>query len=248
MSKLAGCVAVVTGAGRGLGAALAIALADAGCRMILCGRDVGALGETAASVKTRGGPDCDVVALDLSDSSSVASALGAIKLRHQTIDILINSGAMWLEGRSGAYSPEEVAGVIGSAVTGTFLLTQGLLPLLYTSLRPDILTIGSTSGLPNAALQNVSVPFYAAKRAQSALVDGLRQQLAGTAVRSMIINPPDLDDVSPMESEWETSSERKNGQRATNRDIVDAAIFALTRPRHVTLSITVDAAIGGVFS
>jgi NADP-dependent 3-hydroxy acid dehydrogenase YdfG len=248
MSNLAGCVAVVTGAGRGLGAALAIALADAGCRMVLCGRDANALGETAASVKTRGGRDSDVVVLDLADAKSVALAVGAIEGRHPTVDILVNSGAMWLEGRSEHYSADEVAGVIGSAVVGTFLLTQGLLPLLHASPRPDILTIGSTSGLPNAALQNVSVPFYAAKRAQTALVDGFQQQLAGTSVRSMIINPPDLDDMSPMEPAWEASPERKKGQRATNRDIVEAAIFALTRPRHVTLSITVDAAAGGVFS
>jgi NADP-dependent 3-hydroxy acid dehydrogenase YdfG len=231
-----------------LGAALAIALSDVGCRVVLCGRDSGALGETAASIKTRGGRDCDVVVLDLADSKSVALAVSAIGRRHSTVDILVNSGAMWLESRSEHYSAEEVAGVIGSAVIGTFLLTQGLLPLLHASSRPDILTIGSTSGLPNAALQNVSVPFYAAKRAQTALADGFQQQLAGTSVRSMIINPPDLDDMSPIEPAWETSSEREKGQRATNRDIVEAAIFALTRPRHVTLSITVDASAGGVFS
>ena len=108
--------------------------------------------------------------------------------------------------------------------------------------------IGSTSALPNAALQQVSVPFYAGKRAQAALADGFRQQLLGTPVRSIIINPPDLDDVSPLEPDWDMSVERKKGERATNRDIVDTVMFAITRPRHINLSITVDADEGGVFS
>ncbi|WP_274534024.1 MULTISPECIES: hypothetical protein [unclassified Ensifer] len=126
-------------------------------------------------------------------------------------------------------------------------MTQGLLPLLSHSPRPDIVTIGSISGLPNAALQTASVPFYAAKRAHAALADGLRQKLAGTPVRSIVVHPPYLEDISPLEAAWEDASERRKGEAATNRDIAEAVLFALTRPRHVTLSITVDADEGGLF-
>ena len=248
MSELHGCVAVVTGAGRGLGAALALAFADAGCRMIICGRNEDALRHNAAAITERSKRPCDVIQLDLAAADSVAAALATIRASHEKIDVLVNNGAMWLEGRSTPYSAQEIMGTINSAVSGTFLFVQGLLPQLNKSHRPDIVTIGSTSSLPTAALRHVSVPFYAAKRAQGALADGFRQQLLGTPVRSIIINPPDLDDISTLDPEWDKSPSRQKGERATNRDIADAVIFAVTRPRHINLSITVDADQGGVFS
>ncbi len=180
--------------------------------------------------------------------TSVVAAIETIKSDHAAVDILINNGAMWLEDRKEDYSITEVAGVINAAVTGTFLFTQGLLPLLNQSSGPDIVTIGSISGLSNAPLQTVSVPFYAAKRAQAALADGLRQKLANTPVRSIVVHPPYLEDASPLDESWEASSKRHKGEAATSRDIVESVLFALTRPRHVSLSITVDADEGGVFA
>ncbi|GLU27846.1 SDR family NAD(P)-dependent oxidoreductase [Brucella sp. NBRC 12950] len=247
MSRFEGTTAVVTGAARGLGAALAFSLAEAGCNVVLCGRSLKALEETADKITKHTGRRVDTVQVDLADMASVTAAIDAIKASYPAIDILVNNGAMWLEDRQEDYSEAEVAGVINAAVTGTFLFTQGLLPTLNNSNSPDIVTIGSISGLPNAPLQTVSVPFYAAKRAQAALADGLRQKLAGTPVRSIVVHPPYLEDASPLDNSWEASAHRQKGQAATSRDIVESVLFALTRPRHVTLSITVDADEGGVF-
>jgi len=247
MTRLDGAVAVVTGAGRGLGAALAVTLADAGCKPILCGRSRKTLAETAAVIAGRTGRNPEIIDLDLASAESVAAAVNAIGAAHPTVDLLVNNGAMWLEASTQPHSAGEVLGVVNAAVSGTFLLTQGLLPFLKRSTRPDIVTIGSISGLPNAVLQTASIPFYAAKRAQAALADGLRQVLVGTPVRSICIHPPYLDDVSPNQAEWAEAAMLKKGSRATNRDIVEAVIFAVTRPRHVTLSIVVDAEDGGLF-
>ncbi|MCL7997823.1 SDR family NAD(P)-dependent oxidoreductase [Brucella sp. 21LCYQ03] len=247
MFRFENATAVITGAARGLGAALAFSLAEAGCDVVLCGRSLSALEATAQSIAEHTGRKVEAVQVDLADTTSIATAIETIKARHSAIDILINNGAMWLEDRQEDYSEAEVAGVINAAVTGTFLFTQGLLPLLNASPRPDIVTIGSISGLPNAPLQTVSIPFYAAKRAQAALADGLRQKLAGTPVRSIVVYPPYLEDASPLADNWEASALRQKGQAATSRDIVESVLFALTRPRHVSLSITVDADEGGVF-
>jgi NADP-dependent 3-hydroxy acid dehydrogenase YdfG len=244
---LAGRVAVITGAGRGLGAALAISLAAAGCRPILCGRSLASLAATQSMIRVRTTTEPALVALDLADAASVEAAGRTITDGTDGIDILINNGAMWLEARETPYSAEEVLGVINAAVSGTFLLTQALLPALRRSACPDIVTIGSISGLPNAALQSVSVPFYAAKHAQAALADGFRQMLAGTPIRSIVVHPPYLDDMLPGDEAWQASPQRAKGSRAGNRDVVEAVIFALTRPRSVTLSITLDADDGGLF-
>ena len=151
-------VVVVTGAGRGLGAALAISLADQGCKLILCGRNPEALAQVSAAIEARTGSPADQVVVDLASSDSVKAALAEIHVRHPQVDILINNGAMWLEASEQPHSAAEVTGVIDAALSGTFLLTQGLLPVLKASKRPDIVTIGSISGLPNAPLHSVSLP------------------------------------------------------------------------------------------
>lgn len=248
MSRFEGTTAIVTGAARDLGAAMAFSLAEAGCNVVLCGRNLQALEVTAKGIAEKSGRPVKTVQVDLADMTSVAAAVETIKADHAAIDILINNGAMWLADRQEDYSVAEVAGVINAAVTGTFLFTQGLLPLLNQSSGPDIVTIGSISGLSNAPLQTVSVPFYAAKRAQAALADGLRQKLVGTPVRSIVVHPPYLEDASPFDESWDASSKRQKGEAATSRDIVESVLFALTRPRHVSLSITVDADEGGVFA
>jgi len=244
---LQGKTAVVTGAGRGLGAALAVSLAEAGCNLVLCGRNTAALEAVAEKIIAATGRRPACISVDLADVDSIEHVVAAISSAHPHIDLLVNNGAMWLEASDEPHAAETVLGVINSAVTGTFLFTQGLLPLLRRSANPDIVTIGSISGLPNALIQSVSVPFYAAKRAQAALADGLRQMLSGTPVRSISVHPPYLDDIQPEDAAWAAAAERAKGERGTNRDVVDAVLFAVTRPRHVTLSIVVDADEGGLF-
>ncbi|MGC5703768.1 SDR family NAD(P)-dependent oxidoreductase [Pseudomonas sp. NFXW11] len=249
MTDLSSAVVVVTGAGRGLGAALAISLADQGCKLILCGRNRQALAEVSAAIEVRTGRAADQVLVDLANSDSVKAALAEIHVRHPQVDILINNGAMWLEASEQPHSAAEVTGVIDAALSGTFLLTQGLLPTLKASSQPDIVTIGSISGLPNAPLHSVSLPFYAAKHGQLALADGLRQMLKGTPVRSLCVHPPYLEDVSPLDEAWQQVPARQKGEQGTNRDVVEAVIFALTRPRHISLSsIVIDTDSGGLFS
>ncbi|MCJ8053122.1 SDR family oxidoreductase [Shinella curvata] len=247
MVELDGRTVVITGAGRGLGAALATSLAETGCKIILCGRSLVALEKVADGIAEATGRRPVCIAVDLAESASVRGAVEAIVDAHEHIDLLINNGAMWLEARDEPYPAEEVLGVINSAVTGTFLFSQGLLPLLRRSANPDIVTIGSVSGLPNGLLDGVSVPFYAAKRGQAAIAEGLRQMLAGTPVRSIILHPPDLDDIQPGELAWGEAPGRAKSARATNRDVVEAVLFAVTRPRNISLSIVLDADDGGVF-
>ena len=246
-SDLCGKVVVITGAGRGLGAAFALSLAEIGCELVLCGRRVADLDNVAQRVVQRGGRTPELVTLDLADSNSVKQAVSRISALKTRVDILINNGAMWLEARAEPYDEADVLAVTNAAVSGTFLLVQGLHPVMEGSQTPDVVTIGSTSGMPNAALQSVSVPFYASKRGQVALADGFRQEFSGTKFRSILVNPPDLDDALPDRQEWLEASGRQKGQRATSRDVVEATIFALTRPRHVSLTIDIDADCGGLF-
>ena len=238
---------VVTGAARGLGAALAFTLADLGCNVILSGRSLTALNATASQIESRTGRKPQRFALDLANVTSVESAAKEVSDNFPAIDVLINNGAAWLGGRETPYESAEVMAAINSALTGTFLFTQALIPALQKSARPDVVIIGSITGLPNASLYSASVPFYVAKHGQAALSDGLRQMFLGTPIRSICIHPPWIKDVSPLDEEWDEVSSLAKGEMVTNRDIVEAVIYAITRPRHVTIaSLVIDSDTQGM--
>ena len=238
---------IVTGAARGLGAALALGLSDLGCHLILCGRSLEALELAAGHIETRTGRRPPSYRVDLADAQSVQTCAGEIKKVVQNIDVLINNGAAWLGQRDTPYEAAEVMSAVNSAITGTFLFTQALLPALQKSARPDVVTIGSVSGLTNVSLYNTSVPFYAAKHGQTALADGLRQMFLGTPIRSICIHPPWIQDISPLDDGWETVSARSKGEMVTNRDILEAVVYAITRPRHVTIaSMFMDSDVKGM--
>lgn len=245
--ELNGVHVVVTGAARGLGAALALALSELGCHVTLCARSLEALEAVAAQIEARAGYSPTKISLDLADPASVGSAARDILQRSSMVDVLIHNGAMWLGQRETPYHAAEVYGAVTSAVAGTFLLTQALLPALERSTRPDVVTIGSISGLTNVGLHTASVPFYAAKHGQTGLADGLRQMFLGTPVRSICIHPPWLNDISPLDPEWEMVPSRAKGEMATNRDVVDAVVYAITRPRHITIaSLVIDSDARGL--
>lgn len=238
---------VITGAARGLGAAMALVLADLGCHVILCGRSLDALDVIAGHIESRAGRRPKAFMLDLADATSVESSAKEIIKDFPAIDVLINNGAAWLGQRETPYEAAEVMSAINSALAGTFLFTQALIPALQKSARPDVVIIGSVSGLLNVSLYTASVPFYAAKHGQTALADGLRQMFLGTPIRSICIHPPWIEDMSPLDQTWDTVSSRTKSDRVTNRDIVEAVIFALTRPRNVTIaSMVIDSDVQGV--
>jgi NADP-dependent 3-hydroxy acid dehydrogenase YdfG len=247
MNTLENINVIVTGAARGLGATLALGLSDLGCNIILCGRSLTALDVIAGHIENRTGKQPQRFVVDLAHSASVESAAKEIITNFPAIDVLINNGAAWLGQRETPYEAGEVMSAVNSMLTGTFLFTQALIPSLQKSARPDVVTIGSVSGLANVGLFGVSVPFYAAKHGQTALADGLRQMFLGTPIRSICIHPPWIKDISPLDEEWNTVPSRTKAEMVTNRDILEAVMYAITRPRHVTIaSMVIDSDFQGM--
>lgn len=86
-------VALVTGASRGLGRAIAAALAEAGATVVLAARDRAKLEESAQAIRAAGGK-ADIEAFDLADEAAVSAAVPAIVKRHGRLDILVNNAGM----------------------------------------------------------------------------------------------------------------------------------------------------------
>jgi len=246
--NLEGRCFVISGAGRGLGAAFAISLADSGAKVVLTGRTLSALESTRDAIARRTGQDPVIQALDLSSPLDAAQAARELAVRTEGIDGLINNAAMWQSGDLDDHDDAEIAAVISSHVTGTLLVTRAFSHALRAAPGADIINIVSTSGLPNTPLHGASVAFHAGKHGQAGLSEALRQTFAGTNVRVTALFPPDLETMTPLDPDWDLSPMRSSSQKVTSRDVVEAALFAITRPRNCSLaSIVFDSDAGGLY-
>src|SRR3989338_3612360 len=123
---LAGKVAVVTGAGRGIGAAVAAALSRQGAAVALIGRDAARLEKQAAALSA----DTLVAAADITDPESVHKAFAKIRERFPRIDILVNNAG---QAESAPFSRTDLAlwnRMLAVNLTGTYLCTREVLPAM----------------------------------------------------------------------------------------------------------------------
>lgn len=226
---------LITGAGRGLGAAFAVIFADLGATLTLTARNTENVKALAESIRLRTGLSPANFKLDLADAGDVTQLAKKFRDEKRPLDILINNAATWLPGSMTDHDAYAISTTIASNVTGTLLLTRGLLPLLESSGAGDILNIVSVSGMVNAPLQGASVAYIASKHAQTGMTDALRQELRGRPVRVNALYPTFIKDISPLnETEWNATP--NSDSWITNRDVVETALFALSRPRHLTLA------------
>lgn len=230
---LAGRSIVITGAGRGLGAALAMAAADRGMQPILLARSLPAAAGIAQAIEGRTGTRPSCVACDLADPASVERAVGEIAELAPELDVLVNSGSQWTGGDFADQSDASIAGVIGSTITGTMLLTRRLLPLLRRRPLADIHTVVSMSGLPYARMRGSSVPFVAAKAGQNGFVQALTEELIGSNIRVTSVHPGMIEDVLPNEPDW--ARERGVDDALSDRNVVEAILYILDQPANVAI-------------
>ncbi|HNP37641.1 MAG TPA: SDR family NAD(P)-dependent oxidoreductase [Woeseiaceae bacterium] len=227
----------ITGAGRGLGRTLAIIAADHGAETVLLGRDIDALNIVADTIRARSRCDSLVVACDLAEPDGILSACKAVLDKNPIVDVLINNGAPWLEGCLDELSDTKIASTVAAAVSGTILVTKGLLPGLRQSNCADIITVVSTSGLPGWDLSGASVPFYAAKHGQAGFSNKLRHELKGTGIRVSAIYPPDFDDADPTVASWDRAA--GENVKISSREVVSTLFFMLAAPRACNFPIVI---------
>ncbi len=228
-SPLSGKRIVITGAGRGLGRATAIVAAQQGADIVLVGRDSSRLKGVADDIESAASRSSEIVTCDLADAGSVRAACEKILGSGRVVDVLINNGAPWLEGSLSETTDSEISNTVAAAVTGTILITRGLLPGIRRSPAADIVTVVSTAGYLGWDIRGASVAFHAAKHGQSGFSDRLRHELKDEGIRVSAIYPPDFDDLDPLDPRWTGSGE--TAAVLTNREIVSTVLFVITAPR-----------------
>ena len=237
--SLMGRRVVITGAARGLGRALAIIAADRGADVVLLGRDSAKLNTVSDVIGKRSGAEAMVVPCDLARPESVAAACESVLASNPVVDVLINNGAPWLTGSLVDTSDADIVATIGAAVTGTVLLTKGLLPGLCRSEAADIVTIVSTAGILGWDASEASAAFYAAKHGQSGFSDRLRHEMKEHGIRVSALYPPDFEELDPLDSRWDEAAEPGEAAGLTNREIVSTVLHTITAPRSCSFPVIV---------
>jgi short-subunit dehydrogenase len=166
---------VVTGAGSGIGRAIALAAADRGAQLVLIGRRQAALQETAALLPA--GTRWNLVTADITLAPGRADIVNAC--RRHGVDILINNAGIVTSGLLSGLKDEDLARIVLTNVAAPIALTRDLVPLLKLSDRPRIVNIGSVFG-------DIGHPYFAAycasKFALRGFSDAARRELAADGI------------------------------------------------------------------
>jgi NAD(P)-dependent dehydrogenase (short-subunit alcohol dehydrogenase family) len=159
--RLDGKVAMVTGASRGLGRAMALGLAGAGADVALAGRERGTLAPVAEEIERDLGRQALVVPLDVGDLEALPAAVEAVAARFGRIDILVNNAGTNIRKATLDYTPEEWDAVLDTNLKGAFFLAQQVGRTMIAAGGGKILNISSMT----AFLGVPTVPAYTASKA-----------------------------------------------------------------------------------
>ena len=179
-------IALVTGAARGLGFAIAKGLASAGASVVLNGRDADALKQAAQSIDESGGRGTTFATFDVTDRDAVRKGVADLEERHGGIDILVNNAGIQRRHPIADFPAQDWDAIIATNLTAPFLVAQAVIPGMVKRGRGSIVNIASlTSELGRPTI----VPYTAAKGGVRQLTRGLATELGPTGVRVNAIAP-----------------------------------------------------------
>jgi NAD(P)-dependent dehydrogenase (short-subunit alcohol dehydrogenase family) len=184
-TTLPGKVALITGASKGLGKAMALALAGAGVRLALASRNLKQLNDTATEARQLG-VDAEVYQADVSDETQVRAVEAGVVKKFGQIQILINNAGINIRKPLTDFTLEEWRRVMDTNVTGTFLMCRAFVPHMKGQAYGRILNLSSTMG-------HVAIPgrtaYCASKTALLGLTRALALELAPENITVNAISP-----------------------------------------------------------
>lgn len=183
--KLTGRVALITGASRGLGRAMAIALASQGAKLALVSRDLEHLNITAQAVRDLGA-EAEVFRTNVTDEQEVRKLEHDVLERFGAVHILVNNAGINVRKNVPDFTLDEWRSVMDTNLTSVFLLCRSFIPQMQKLGYGRIINMSSIMG-------HVSLPgraaYSASKTGLLGLTRALALELAGTGVTAVAISP-----------------------------------------------------------
>ncbi|PLK27843.1 SDR family oxidoreductase [Novosphingobium sp. TH158] len=234
---LQGKVALVTGASSGIGAAIAVALAEAGATVALSARRADRLAEVAAKIEAKGGKAIALVG-DMSVEADAIKAVEDTVAQLGRIDILINSAGIMDSGGIENANLARYRQTMDINLMGTVYTCAAAVPHMLKQGVGDIINISSLAGRKGGPMTS---SYSASKHAVNAMTDGLRQEVGNRNIRVSIYMP------GATRSEVAESMPDPNWREAikahVNKDgVVEAeeaaavVVFMLSMPRNVNIA------------
>ena len=229
-ARLSGRTAVVTGASRGIGAAISTALASAGARVVMIARNEVRLRDAARPLM-----GAIPITSDVSDPRSVEKAAGQIRKElGGSPDILINNAGIFGVSIVEETTTEFFVETINTNLVGPFLFVRAFLADMKERKSGHIVTIGS---IADRTIFTGNAAYSAAKFGLRAVHEVLRAELKGSGVRTSLISPASTDTEI-----WNTVTVTDPaGKPHSTRpmldpdDVVAAVMFALDQPARVNV-------------
>ncbi|OYV96365.1 MAG: 3-oxoacyl-ACP reductase, partial [Planctomycetia bacterium 21-64-5] len=178
---LSGQVALVTGASRGLGQAIAVALAQAGAKVACVARDRQKLEQTVGAITGSGGA-AELFECDVTNSASVQQVVEAVAEKWQRLDILVNNAGITRDTLIPRMSDEQWDEVINTNLRGAFLFTRAATRVMMQQRYGRIINVASVSGL----MGNPGQANYSASKA--GLIGMTRTVARELASRKVTVN------------------------------------------------------------
>jgi 3-oxoacyl-[acyl-carrier protein] reductase len=223
--RLAGKVALVTGAARGIGRSVAEKLASAGADIALCDLQEDWLGEAAAAIRAMG-RRAECAAMDVSNAESVAASVAKTVAAFERVDILVNNAGITKDTLLVRMSDETWDAVLSVNLRGTFLVTRAVSKLMMKQRSGAIVNIASIIGLIGNAGQ---CNYAASKGGVIAFTKSVAKELASRNVRVNAVAPgfiqTRMTDQLPEEVKKKMLEAIPMQRFGTAEDVANAVLF-----------------------
>lgn len=178
-------VALVTGASRGIGKAIALRLAKDGRHVVLSARSEGPLSEVKAKIEAMGG-SASTLAVDVADSAALQAGVEKIAAERGRLDILVNNAGITKDGLILRMSDEDFMSVLQTNLVSAFVATRAAARAMMKNKFGRVVNIASTSGVVGNAGQ---ANYAAAKSGLIGLTKTIARELGGKGVTANVIAP-----------------------------------------------------------
>jgi NAD(P)-dependent dehydrogenase (short-subunit alcohol dehydrogenase family) len=239
MSKLAGKIAVITGANQGIGKGIARACAAQGAKLALCARNAAKLDATARELEAAG---AEVLArpVDVTDERAVGDFFDAVVERFGRVDILVNNAGAFDGGRIDELTLAAWNNVIGACLTGAFLCSRRAFALMKKQGGGRILNIGSISA--QRPREN-GAPYAAAKFGVWGLTQATALDGRPFGIVASCLHPGNV----LVERRQESGEAADTEPMMSIETIAEAALAMLTLPPEVNMLEAIVLPVGQLY-